>query len=214
MLRAFIFAFAIAAALPLRAANAEKSARQEEPTIPHEVSSSDYLLAPQDVIRIQIYAEPDLGRELKISADGMIELPFIGRIELKGKSLRQAEEMIRKLYDADYLVDPHVNLSVIEYAPRTVEVFGSVNNPGMITFPKEKVLTLTEAISLAGSFSRLANKDKVTLRRKVSDGTTKTFGPINVPDIISTGRSGKGDSEAENFQLQPGDVIYVPERIL
>lgn len=217
MFRALILVFAIAAALPLRMAGAEKSARPEEyksESASREATSSDYLLVAQDVIRVEIYQEPDLKRELKISAEGMVELPLIGRVELKGKTVQQAEELIRKLYDKDYLVEPQINLSVLEYAPRTVEVFGAVNTPGVVTFPKEEALTLTKAISLAGSFSRLANTKEVTVRRKMPDGSSKTYGPINVKDLTTLGRTGRGDSDAENFPIQPGDVIYVPERII
>jgi polysaccharide biosynthesis/export protein len=216
MFRVLIAVFAIACVLPLRAAGAEKASRPDESKEagPSGVTSNDYLLVAQDVIRVEIYQEPDLKRELKISAEGMVELPLIGRVELKGKTVQQAEELIRKLYDKDYLVEPQINLSVLEYAPRTVEVFGAVNNPGVITFPKEETLTLTKAISLAGSFSRLANTKEVTVRRKLSDGNSRTFGPINVKDLTTSGRTGKGDSDAENFPIQPGDVIYVPERII
>ena|ERR1041385_4611951 len=213
MNRVLIFLFAIAAALPLRAAGVEKPAVQEETKSDsaRAASSNDYLLTPQDVIRIQIFQEPDLGRELPISAEGVVELPLIGRVELKGKTVRQAEEMIRKMYDADYLVDPQVNLTVLTYAPRTIEVFGAVGNPGVITFPKEEMLTLTKAISLAGSFNRLANQRMVKLTRKMPDGSTKTFGPINVQDIIARN---KGDNDADNMPLIPGDVIFVPEKII
>src|SRR4051812_31372147 len=145
MYRLFLLGFAVAAVLPLRAANAAKPVRDESSKVDalRGSVSPDYQLAPQDVIRVKIYQEPDLTSELRISAEGLVELPLIGRIDLKGKSIRQAEETIRKLYDADYLVDPQVNLSVLEYAPRTVEVFGAVNNPGLVSFPKEEVLTLT-----------------------------------------------------------------------
>jgi polysaccharide export outer membrane protein len=214
MLRLFLLGFAIAGVLPLRAATAGKPVRDESAkTDSSKVDSlrgspsPDYLLAPQDVIRVKIYQEPDLTSELRISAEGLIELPLIGRIDLKGKTIRQAEETIRKLYDADYLVDPQVNLSIMEYAPRTVEVFGAVNTPGVVLFPKEKVLTLTEAISTAGSTNRLANRKAVTLKRKMPDGSTKSF-TINLDDLI------RGDSEAQNVPLEPGDVITVPERIL
>jgi len=213
MLRLFLIGLGIAAILPLRAANAGKPAREESAKTDASNDSSrgsvspDYVLVPQDVIRVKIYQEPDLTSELRISAEGLIELPLIKRIDLKGKTIRQAEETIRKLYDADYLVDPQVNVTILEYAPRTVEVFGAVNTPGVVSFPKEEVLTLTKAISLAGSTNRLANRKAVTLKRKMPDGTFESYN-INLEDLI------KGDSKAENWPLQPGDVITVPERIL
>jgi polysaccharide export outer membrane protein len=75
-----------------------------------------------------------------------------------------------------------------------------------VTFPEEEGLTLMKAISMAGSFTRLANKQKVTLKRVQPDGAYKTY-TINADDLT------KGDS-AEDWPLQPDDVITVPERIL
>jgi polysaccharide export outer membrane protein len=133
-------------------------------------------------------------------------LPLIGTVDVRGKTVRQAEDQIRRLYDADYLVNPQVNLTVLEYAPRSVDVVGAVNTPGVVYFPKEEGMDLIGAISRAGSFNRLANKKQVTLKRTLSDGRTETY-RIDVDELM------KGDT-TERWLLQPGDVITVPERIL
>ena len=73
-------------------------------------------------------------------------------------------------------------------------------------FPREQGLTLVDAISRAGSFNRLADKKRLTLKRIYADGKTKTF-TINWETVS------KGDS-TETWPLQPQDVINVPERIL
>jgi polysaccharide export outer membrane protein len=186
--------------LPLFCVGAQPSAGDREP------ASGDYILKPQDLIRIQIFQEPDLNRELRISQESSVALPLIGTIELKEKTVRQAEELIGKLYDADFLVNPQVNITVLEYAPRTMEVFGAVTNPGVIVFPREEQLTLTGAISRAGSFSRLANKKAVTLKRTMPDGKIQTW-IVNVDELT------KGETN-NTWPLQPGDVVTVPERIL
>ncbi len=208
MLRVLVFCLITATGLPLRgAAASDKATAKPESTAQLEAANADYVIQPLDVIRIQIYQEPDLNRELKVSQDGTVLMPFIGTVEVKNKTIRQAQELIRKLYDADYLVNPQVNITVLEYSQRRVEVFGSVSNPGIIVFPKEEGLTLTAAISLAGSFTRLANKKAITIRRTAPDGKIETIGPINVDELT------KGDS-ANTYPLQPGDVITVPEKIL
>ena len=171
-----------------------------------QAAIGDYVLQPQDLIRVQIFQEPELEREVRISAESMVALPLIGNVDLKRKTVRQAEELIRKRYDADFLVNPQVNLTVMEYAPRSVDVVGAVNTPGVVYFPKEEGLTLLGAISRAGSFSRLANKKQITLKRTFTDGRIETY-RIDVDELM------KGDT-AETWPLQPGDVITVPERIL
>lgn len=171
-----------------------------------EAVTGDYVLQPQDLVRVQIFQEPDLERELRISQEASIALPLIGNVDVRNKTVRQAEDAIRKLYDADFLVNPQVNLTVLEYAPRNVHVVGAVNTPGIVVFPKEEGLTLLGAISRAGSFSRLANRKQITLKRKMANGTIETY-RIDVDELM------KGET-ADTWPLEPGDVITVPERIL
>lgn len=170
------------------------------------VAGEDYVLQPQDLLRVVVFQEDDLTREVRISRECSIQLPLIGNVNLKGKTLHEAETMIRDLYAADYLVAPQINLIVLEYASRTVNVLGAVNTPGVVVFPQEQGLTLLDAISRAGAFSRLANRQKIKLTRTMTGGQTENF-TINADDLID-------GSSSQQWQLQPGDVIYVPERIL
>ena len=133
-------------------------------------------------------------------------MPLIGTISLKGKTARQAEKMIRDLYDKDFLVNPQVSVTVTKYAERSVNVFGAVNGAGRKQFPPERGLTILDAISLAGGHSRLANLKKVKLTRNDANGDPVTV-TINVDEIMKGG--GK-----DPVQLQPDDVIYVDERLL
>jgi polysaccharide biosynthesis/export protein len=171
-----------------------------------DANRSDYVLQPLDKVRIQVLREDELTRELSISQESTITLPHIGTIDLKSKTIRQAEENIRALYDRDYLVNPQVTVTVIEYSKKTVNVLGAVNTPGVIIFPQEQGLTLIDAITRAGGFSRVANKKKVTLKRTNTDGTVST-------ELINTEELTKGKS-TDTWPLQPGDVIVVPEIII
>jgi len=174
-------------------------------------TSGDYIVQPQDLIRVQVFQEEDINRqgEVSISQEFTISLPLIGTISLKGKTVRQAEEMIRELYDRDYLVNPQVTVIVIKYSERSVNVLGAVNSAGRIPFPNERGLTILDAISLAGGHSRLADLRKVKLTRNPPNGAPSTT-EINVDEIM------KGDSRAAAalaVPLEKGDVIFVPERI-
>jgi len=168
--------------------------------------STDYVLQPSDLIRVLIFQEPDLMREVRITQENSITLPLIGTIDLRDKTVRQAEEIIRSLYDKDYLVNPQINVTVLEYTQRTVKVLGAVNQPGAIVFPPEQKMGLLEAIARAGGFSRLAERRKVRLSRTLADGKTENY-IVNADDMIQ-GASG------EQWLLTKGDVIFVPERIL
>ena len=170
-----------------------------------EAGKGDYVLQPQDLIRVQIFQEEELNREVRISQESSVNLPLIGTVDLKGKTARQAEELIRELYDRDFLVNPQVNLTVLEYAKRYVNILGAVGSPGVVLFPQEESLTLIEAITRAGGFARIADRKHVTLKRTNADGKTETS-VINADDLM------KGRTN-DTWPLQPGDVISVPEII-
>ncbi|GAB5560733.1 MAG: hypothetical protein SynsKO_23800 [Synoicihabitans sp.] len=147
-----------------------------------------------------------MDREVRMSREAMVFLPLIGRVSLEGHTIRSAEEKLQLLYDRDYLVNPQINITVLEYARRTVNVLGSVASPGEIEFPREEGLTLLDAISRAGGFTRLGDRRRVRLTRKLPDGTVENF-LINADDMI------EGDS-TEQWPLQTGDLIFVQERII
>ena len=166
----------------------------------------DYVLQPLDMLRIVVFQEPDLERQVRISQECSINLPLIGSVDLTGKSVRQAEEFIRARYDADFLKNPQITITVLEYTQRTVQVLGAVNSPGAIAFTPEQQMTLVEAIAKAGGQARIADLRKVRLTRIGADGKAENF-TINVDEVM------KGSSN-EKWPLQKGDVIFVPERIL
>ncbi len=169
----------------------------------------DYVLQPQDVIKVQVFQEEDINKQgdgLSLSQDSTITLPLIGTISLKGKTVRQAEEMIHALYDQDYIVNPQVSVTVVKYAERSVNVIGSVTNQGRIQFPQERDLNIVDAISLAGGQTRLADLKHVKLTRRNANGETD----VSIIDVDAIMKKSGNDA----VMLQPGDVIFVPERIL
>lgn len=169
-------------------------------------SPSDYVIQASDLISVQIFQEEDLKRDVRVSQEYSVTLPLIGKVYLKGKTVHQAEAMIRELYDRDYLVNPQVNVVVTDYAKRSVNILGSVGSPGVVLFPQEQGLTLVDAISRAGGFSRLADRKHVKLTRTNADGKAETY--IIDADALIQGKS------TNTWLLLVNDVIFVPESIL
>ena len=173
------------------------------------VTSPDYVLQPQDLLRVFIFQHDDLNKQMeavRVSEQGTISLPLVNTIDLRGKSARKAEEIIRAAYDRDFLVNPQVSVIVMKYAERSVNVIGQVNNAGRVLFPPERGLTILEAIALAGGQTRLADLKKVKLTRKSESGETV----VEEIDVDALMKRGGRDA----FPLQRDDVIFVPERIL
>lgn len=206
-----IFSLLFGLAEPLTAAAASDTSRKTDASRSDATRDSstrvDYVLQPLDIIKVQVFQEEDINKqgEVRISEDSTITLPLIGSVNLRGKSVRQAEDLIRELYDKDYLVKPQVSVNVLKFGERFVNVTGALNQPGRVPFPQERGLTIVGAISAANGQSRIANLKKVELTRRKPDGETETR-EIDV-DAIMKGK-------AEDIPLQPEDSIRVPERIL
>ena len=165
-----------------------------------------YRLQPMDLIRIQFFQEPELDRDLRVPPDFKIMLPLVGAVDVRDRTVREAEALIADLYRKDYLVNPQVSIAIVEYAQRTVTVLGAVNNPGTVVIPPERSLTLLDAIARSGGFSRLANQKAVSLTRNLPDGRTANY-TINA-ELMMTG------DKDNQWTVKDGDIISVPERLL
>jgi len=173
--------------------------RTDENARTNEAAEGDHKIAPLDIITIDVVGEKDLSKELRVSTSGTITFPFLGSIEVKGKTPAEVENLIKEKLGKDYLVDPQVIITVKEYRSRTVLVIGQVNKPGLIALPAEQKLGILEAIGQAGDLAKSANKNRIEVSRK---GKTQKF---TLDDL-------KKDTNPEKkFWLEPGDVIYVHE---
>ena len=143
----------------------------------------------------------DLESRLRIAKDGTSIFPLLGTVNLGGKTVEQATAYVRELLTKDYLVNPQVTITVLEYAKRRFTVLGQVQKPGSYEIPSEESVNLLEAVAIAGGFTRLSNTGKITVSRVVGDKRT-----VTTLDVTTANR----DSE---FQIQPDDTINVPQRI-
>jgi polysaccharide export outer membrane protein len=110
-------------------------------------------------------------------------------------------ELKNRLADG-YLKNPHVTVVVKEQATRKIFVLGEVARPG--TLPYENGMTIIQAISTAGGFTKLAAGNRVGVTRMDANNKEQKF-TVPVTDI--------GNGEAPNFELFPGDIIFVPESL-
>lgn len=166
-----------------------------------------------DRVRVAIYQEDDLTSVVRIDARGMINLPLLGEISIGGLTVTEAQDAIQRAYrDNRYLRNPQVTLSVEEYAPREVSIHGQVRSPGRYSLPNESTFTVEELVTKAGGLNDIAKGNAVSVRRTLPDGTTQTF-TVDVQSIIK-GRSNDPKVAESNILLLPGDIVYVPERLI
>lgn len=161
----------------------------------------DYILSPGDTLDLMVYREPDLGMRSKIARDGRVQLPLLGEVKVAGMSVREAQEHLRQLYDADYLVDPQIYLNISSYTQRKITVIGQVSRPGSYELQGNESLGILEAIGMAGGFTRIADTKNVVVKRRTGEKV----------ETIKVNTKRLESPDGGSFQVLPGDILTVGE---
>lgn len=169
------------------------------------LTGSNYQIQPLDVLQITVFKEPDLEQQVRVSAEGAITLPLIGKVHVAGMTVPDTTTLITDLYNRDYLVNPQINIALLSYTERRAYVHGNVHRPGPVIIPPEEVMTLSQVISAAGGRTRMAS-DTIKLTRTDKDGK-KTTTEYDFDDILE-------DPQAYDITIQDGDSIVIPERVI
>lgn len=166
---------------------------------PAQAADNDYRMGTGDVVRITVYGNPDLTTEARVGEAGGITFPLIGEVKASGQTPAATEKDIAaRLAKGGFIVDPNVNLNIVQYRGQQISVLGRVNRPGKFTL--EKTTRLADAIALAGGVI-VDGADTVTLVRTVNGKTE-----YRDVDMVALFRAG---GEANNLTVQDGDVLNV-----
>jgi polysaccharide export outer membrane protein len=164
-----------------------------------------------DVISIKVFNEPDLAVQQEIDPNGVVIIPLLGRTKVAGRNLRDAESFLEQRFiDEEYLIHPQVTVTIVQHAEQVFYVFGEVNNPGAKTFPSGRSsLDILEAITLAGDLSQYAKRSEIVIRRPIPDTNQEEKFTVDLNKVIRGSNRGKN----KLFQVQPQDIVFVPERL-
>ncbi|MDP1580121.1 MAG: SLBB domain-containing protein, partial [Candidatus Didemnitutus sp.] len=91
-----------------------------------------------------------------------------------------------------------------------VSIQGQIKSPGRYALPTESTFTVVELVTKAGGITDIGRGTAVNITRVLPDGTKQTF-TIDVDSIIK-GRKSRIDDNV--LLLLPGDIVYVPERLI
>lgn len=161
--------------------------------------TTDYRLAPMDVVDISVYDAANLSRTAQVGASGLITLPLIGDIQASGKTTDQLQRDIVQRLKKDFMQSPQVFVTVKEYNSQRITVDGAVKKPGV--FPLKGDTTLVEVIASAGGLSDMGSPSGVYVLRKV-DGK-KMAARFDINEI----RKG----QKEDPKMRAGDIVMVDE---
>jgi polysaccharide export outer membrane protein len=192
---------------------AQGSAKSPAPVPAEPPKTIAYRIAPSDKLSISIIGESDLNAGNKrVDASGNINLALVNDVRVAGLTVTEAQAAVENAYkDGRILRNPQVSINIEEYSPREVSISGMIKIPGKYPLPPETVLTLKDLVLRAGGFTDTANGSKVRVIRTNANGTTKIF----IKDIDSVIRAKDTKNSADGaFVLEPGDLVYVTERII
>jgi polysaccharide export outer membrane protein len=163
-------------------------------------AKADYIIGPGDVVRVNVYQNPDLTLETRVSESGTISYPLLGSVKLGGLSIAEAEKTIATgLLKGNFLRQPQVNLLLLQIRGNQASVLGMVNKPGR--YPIEVTgLRLSELLATAGGIAP-AGSDTATL---VGVRGGKQFRKqIDIGLLLMEG------NERDDPTIENGDTVYV-----
>lgn len=177
--------------------------------LPRELNQTvlpDHYLQPGDALLIEttdLASDVRLPADQRVMADGRIDLGKFGRINVAGLTLEQAEEMISRVILEQGRTETQVNVRLLEPVHRYY-VLGEVHSPG--SYPLVGHETVLDGILAGGGLTAAAAPCTILLARPTAAPSCRVTLPICYHEITQLGDT------TTNYQLQPGDRIYVASR--
>lgn len=181
--------------VPLRARPPAKRSLDINPAF----RNRPYRLGPGDQIAIQVQRFPELNFTGAISPEGIIVLPLIGTVNMRGLTVEEAQQRLRERF-AQFIKNPQISASVLVQRPVVVTVTGEVARPGFYPLQTPQ---LPAALAAASGTTPTAELRAVRVRRTLPEGSVAE----QIIDILTPLQTG---TSPPDLRLEDGDAIVVP----
>jgi polysaccharide export outer membrane protein len=163
----------------------------------------EYLIGIGDSLKVDVYKNPDVSTTVTVRPDGKVTIPVAGEVFVGSRTPESVADIITERL-AEYIRDPIVTVTVegmgsSEYVNR-VRITGAVGSPS--SQPFRTGMTVLDVVLEAGGVTEFAASSKTLIYRKGSE-----------PLKVRLDRILKAGDMSTNYELKPGDIITVPERI-
>jgi polysaccharide export outer membrane protein len=156
-------------------------------------SNTTYTLRPGDIVRINVWGQPQFSGQFQVNEHGTIIYPMIGEVQIEGRTVGDLRDSIRDDLEGIFN-QPFVSVTPLF----RIAVIGEVRAPGLLSV--DPTLSLLDVVALAGGTNPDANLNKIRLMRQ-GDETQLSF------------RSDAGSAQSlQDIGVQSGDQIYVPQK--
>ena len=129
-----------------------------------------------------------------LDEEGCIELPVVGKIELRNLTVDEAKERLQTE------LDKYINQTtiIVKLSNFNLTILGEVNRPGMYKVYQSQI-NLFEAVSMAGNMTNFAKNNEVRIIRQTDNGSEILTVDMGSADILSS----------PYYYLKPNDIVYV-----
>jgi polysaccharide export outer membrane protein len=160
------------------------------------------VLGPGDTVRITAFRYPDLTTETRISEQGKVNVPMIGSVTLQGMTPQQAaQDIANRLKRGNFILNPQIDVTVLEARSRQVSVLGFVTRPGRYML-EGTTAKLTDVLAMAGGLVPAAADTAVVKRAR---GEKSESLNVDLAAII------RGGDASKDIEIGAGDSVFVPK---
>jgi polysaccharide export outer membrane protein len=177
---------------------------QKESVLPPQTQApfnafSNYKLGPEDVLKISVWKDESLSKDVLVRPDGNISFPLIGEMLAAGKTIEEVQKEVA-LKIAPFVPEPSISVEMVKVNYYKIYVIGRVTHPGefMVGHPPD----VLQALSLAGGVTPFASENGIKIFRRIK-GNEEIY-PFRLGDVKN------GKNLEQNIILLPGDEVVVP----
>jgi len=164
-----------------------------------------YTLGPDDVIQVDVLRHPEFSGLFPINLEGKIQIKFVGDIDVRGLTKAGVEDKLKKIIST-YVMNPEVNVNIMEYRSKVIYVIGEVGRPGKY-YMRSDSISVREAVVEAGLPTVSAAMRRCRLITPDKSGRARTQA-VDVYSILYGGNLNK------DLEMHAGDVLYVPATMM
>ncbi len=162
-----------------------------------------YKVTRDDVLSVTFPLVPEMNQRVTIQPDGYITLQTVGGVYIQDMTVPEVIEAVKKAY-AGVLHDPIIDVDLADFQRPYFMVHGQVGKPGQYDLRHDT--TVSEAIAIAGGFLPTA-KTQVFVYHRINSGWMEVK-KLKLKDLLN------GKNPNEDIAMQPGDVVFVPEKFI
>jgi polysaccharide export outer membrane protein len=160
-----------------------------------------YRLTKSDTVEVSFTFSPEYNQILTVQPDGFVAVKAVGTLRAEGLTLPELQQSLMRAYSS-FLHQPEITVFLKEFEKPYFLASGEVARPGKYELRGD--LTVNEAVAIAGGFTQQARHSQVVLFRRISQNVAESH-------VIDLKKMLHARDLREDWHLQPGDFVYVPQ---